>query len=510
MAHARALNPLRADKLLREMESRGSVKAHVYGEVLKAWCRAQGIDTILAIKKAKRMTQMILQAWTKESSDNSETEPLDTSCFFAFFELLEVTERRHGALNALRDLEQIFKHKPENLKGNLNFLVLATDMISQSGRSDAGSVVVSWLETARNLAARGLFEKLEIRALSSALKCLVQSCPYPLEAALQVYEEILERFNPNVKPVFTRPSILTSMLLYFVDIGREDRAMALLRRAISAGPNNPLGPNTTTFNALIRHLALAERPNTCFLFLQKMKELAKDGYPTFPNCISYSFTFGALAEVLCDTSAQRIRALAEEVLQMHQEGTLIPDIRLFNKMTRSLSMVSRIDKSAALDAYHIVHHLENVCEKDPSVTPDEASYRNVCQAFARSQSRDAPLMAEQVYLKAKALAAEGRIEPITRNLYFSAIMSYSKSYAEGAAMKAEETLIEMERLRDKGRSDLQPTTSMYNAVLAAYARSDLDNKESKALAVFRRMLSESEKQKSKCVPDGTTCDWVRH
>lgn len=512
IGYAKSKNPVEADRRLRALESTGSVDYATYGLVLQSWYHSAtevGID--LALEKATALIENIIEGHLSDTHWSSHGKRTS----FAFVDLVRLwassgkPEAVDMVIATLQDLMLLIEKFPRIFRFHTKAFACAAALISQSGRSDVGDLILTWLDKVRASAARGDTAPPDLVTLSMVLKCLTQSSPFPLEDVLQIYREFLDKLNCSNVPKFYRPRTMTSILKRLLEIGDEARAFTLLQESISLGSQNPLRPDAGTFNEILRYLSIVGATEESFRVLRQMKSLAEEGYDTLPNSLTYMLVIKALLHTPNSLSARRLRSLTREIFYLYERGQIGGDIRLFNKITAGLCQVAAIDGGAAQDAFVVLKRLEAQCEKNPSITPNAGTYGHVCQAYGRSKLLSSSWMGEQVYLRAKALAAEGKIGSLRQNLYEGAVHSYMKSKAEGAPSKAEQVLIEMEKIRDQGHGYIAPTTHIYNCVLSAYAKSNMENKTAKAKEIFDRMESAHARGAPKCSPNGITYNWVR-
>jgi len=230
-------------------------------------------------------------------------------------------------------------------------------------------------------------------------------------------------------------------------------------------------------------------PDEAWETLELMITLAKEGFPTTPDVVSFSCTARALASAATPRTFQRTNSLVRLIMKLFESRELVPDIQLFNFILMSYKLASSQEEGAARNALRLLERLEEESKKVKNLAPEVMSYRTVCEALLTSKVPGSSALVENVYLRAKALAATGSISPLDRELCYAAISAYARSSEEGNLEKAEAIIDEMESHRNHPKNNSEtPNTRIYNRILFAYANSGRLDQTLRVKTLFDKMM----------------------
>ena len=220
-----------------------------------------------------------------------------------------------------------------------------------------------------------------------------------------------------------------------------------------------------------------------------MTSLAKEGFATAPDVVSFCCTARALASVVTPNTLHRTNSLVRSIMKLYETRELVPDMQLFTMLLASYKIASDLEEGAAWNALRLLERLEELSEKDKNLAPEVMSYRSVCEALLKSKIPGSSAMVENVYLRAKSLATAGQISQLDRELCYAAISAYARSSEEGSLETAEGIIAEMECCRNHPQNQPgTPNTRVYNRMLFAYAGSGRSDQTLRVQDLFDKMM----------------------
>jgi pentatricopeptide repeat protein len=530
-AYSKIGNPEKADELLHELQDISKQSFHkkgvhklpadvmTIGACIDAWSKMGNEDIDRAIERAEHHLQQIVNKY-RDGLVGPYEKHVDSWVFETVIRLWAGSRKPESAeriMSLIDQMEELNKVAPGLFRPTTNAFVLALDAWAISGREDGGKKAMVVIRKMRKLHEEGKLDEPNIRALSSALASVTRASGRGvISSAEDLYRQILELFKRGDRsaPVNSRTltSLLTTLLYKSNETDAHVRALRVLRQTIDLGRDDLslLAPNTIVFNCVLNGLAKRHVSDESWELFQEMKVLESEGYDCSPDVVTYSCVGRAIASGRIPSSSDklsdRLAQLQSEILQRYEEGSLKPDIQLFNTIIIGYSNLSKFEPTAAKKANDVLAWLESLTEGD--LTPDLLTYSSICHANAMSKTIGTTRIAEETLLRAQSLAAEGRITALNSDIYSSVALAHTRSHEEGSLEKAGYFIDQMEVLRKEGHPKVKAQTQIFNTLLSAHASSRDPDKVAKAVSTFNNMNDIFVEGQKECEPDVHSFNWV--
>jgi len=233
------------------------------------------------------------------------------------------------------------------------------------------------------------------------------------------------------------------------------------------------------------------------LYYEQGNEEVKPDVDSYTSLIeAYASSSNHRTKTDTASKAQDILSKMERLYEETGDEYVRPNRISYASVINALSKQG--DFISAQKAQDILEKMEEIgqhSDDDDSVRPDIVCYTSVIDAWARSNSKDAGVYAEELFRRVDTLFKETgdeRLKPNSRT-YCSVINALGRSRAQGSAERAEQFLRQMERKYDQYQEEsIKPTTILYNALIDAYARSPLVDKAERAHALLVQMREQSD------------------
>lgn len=507
-AYCRNGNPAKAEQILQELEKACEADVMSMAVCLDAWSKVvDGYDT--AIERAECLLDRIIYKY-RMGLVGPDEKHVDSWIFESVARLwlrshkLEAGDEIIALIGKMKDIN---RDVPAFFLPTENLYVLALDSVSNSERH-AGHKALDLLNDMQGLSTKGILPSPSLRVLSTVVASLAKSTSRgSVRRAHEVYRLILKKFELGELSEQLNARTLSTLfrsILRSTDKEAGKFAMEVLKETCEFARNHPslVAPNTIVFNTILDGLARKELPDEAWETLELMISLAKEGFSTTPDVVSFSCTARALASVATPKTLQRTNSLVRLIMKMYESGELVPDIQLFNFILLSYKLASSQEEGAARNSLRLLERLEEESKKDKNLAPQVMSYRTVCEALLTSRVPGSSALVENVYLRAKTLAATGSISPLDRELCYAAISAYARSSEEGNLEKAEAIIEEMESHRNHPQNKSEtPNTRMYNRVLFAYANSGRADQTLRVKTLFDKMIDVYKDGDKSCQPN---------
>ncbi len=487
-------NAIKADQMLQELENTCGSDVMSMAVCLDAWSKTTDCYD-RAIERTERLLDQIIYKY-RMGLVGPEEKHVD-SWIFEDVARLWSRSRKPGSgdeiIALIRKMEDIHNIVPGYFHPTENLYILALDGVTTTDRH-AGQKALALLNEMQNLSRKKVLPSPSLRVLSTVVASLSKSSGRgSVRKACEVYYKILLKYNQGdlKEPLSPRTlSVLFRSILRSTDVESGQIAMDVLRKTSDFARSNPslVAPNTIVFNTILDGFARKELPDEAWETIELMVSLVKEGFETTPDVISYSCVARALSAAMTPMTLKRTDALVRRVLELYEKGELVPDIQLFNRILIAYKNACSLHEESARRAHDLVIRLENLSTRNTNLAPELLSYRTVCETLSKSKLADSSLMLEQIYLRARALAKEGHIPQLDRELCYAALSSYARNLDEESLEKAESIVEEMELRRHDRRTRAEaPNTRVYNRMLFAYANSGNVNQSTKARKIFTQM-----------------------
>ena len=171
-----------------------------------------------------------------------------------------------------------------------------------------------------------------------------------------------------------------------------------------------------------------------------------------------------------EKAAQRAEAILQHMYNVYQSGifdSLKPTTGIFNAVINSWARSN--SKIAPLRAEQILVWMEELHSSgNLDVKPDKYTYNTVIHAWAKSGGKEAAARAQKILDNMQTMYREGnsfaKPDAITYNVV---INSWAKSGDKCAALEAERLLSKMYTQYESGNLDVKPNVITYGAVVSA-------------------------------------------
>lgn len=501
-------NAAKADQMLEELEATCGADVMSMAVCLDAWSKTRDCyDT--AIEKSERLLEKIVEKYRMGLVGPSENHV--DSWIFDDMARLWLRSRKPGLCDRITSLidemESLHKVVPGIFHPSENLFVLALDAVSVS-EEYGGEKALYLYDKLQSISDEGVLPTPSLRVSSSVLASVSKSSSRnSVQKSCEIYKSILKKIESGDSSgsLHARTlSVVFRNILRSTDKESGEWAMSTLRQTVDCARNHPrsISPNTKVFNAILAGFAKKHMPDEAWETLELMQTLAKEGFDTVPDVFTFSCVAKAIGSARTPLTLKRTDSLVSQVFQMYGKGNLTPDTCMFNSILIAYKNAWSLHAKSAESAYNLLLQLEDLSKEDTNVSPDSLSYRTVCNTLSKSKIPGASSMCEDVYLRARSLAEQGRIAHLDRELYSAAIISYARNTEEGSLEKAEAIIEEMEHRRQIRESKPgSPDTLLYNRMLSAYANSGKEDKTAKALALFKQMKDAYEQGDMDSKPD---------
>jgi pentatricopeptide repeat protein len=475
---------------------------------LDAWSKTRGcFDT--AIEKSELLLAKITEKYRMGLVGPDENHA--DSWIFEDMARLWLRSRNPGCSDRitalLEEMENLQTTVPGLFRPTENLFILALDAVSVSEERGGGKALVLF-DKLQRLSGEGLLPTPSLRILSSVLASVTKSSSgNSVRKTCEIYETMLEMINDgdSTEALPSRTlSVVFRSILRSTNANAAGLAMTILSKTVDCARRHPrlVSPNTRVFNAILAGFAKKHLPDEAWETLELMQSLSNEGFETNPDIGSLTSVAKAVGSARTPLTLERVDSLVSQVFQLYGEGELAPDTHLFNSILIAYKNSWSLHPSTAERAYNLLLRLEDLSEDDSNISPDILSYRTVCNTLSKSRIPGAPAMCEDVYLRARARAEQGRIAQLDRGLYSAAIISYARNIEKGSLEKAEAIVEEMELRRQVRESKRgSPDTLLYNRMLSAYANSGKEDKTAKAMTMFKQMKDAHDQGDMDCKPD---------
>jgi hypothetical protein len=305
-----------------------------------------------------------------------------------------------------------------------------------------------------------------------------------------------------------------------------EQAQRLLNRMetlYQAGANSNLRPNRSLYEKVIEALTsclegteaqdVRDRENQMYPEVEKSKkgvessrfssdkevfsvlnDLEVDS-PWEEKPIASTRTFNVILKKIASSSKPSAGQRAEDVLYYMLERYLKkgkieiqPDIITFNSVILAWSKSPHPD--SANRAHSIMERLKDLHDKGflTDVRSDRVSYNTIIHGYARSTQAGAAKRADRVFRELLSLYESTRDEAYRPDIrsYSSLLNAFANA---GAAQRAEEILLDMQKSYKGDYNQVCPDTSCFNQVLYAWAKSS-EKGAGKRAEMFLRLMED--------------------
>jgi hypothetical protein len=313
---------------------------------------------------------------------------------------------------------------------------------------------------------------------------------------------------------------------------QAQRLLNRMETLYQAGANANLRPDRSLYVNIIEALTgcgegaeaqnVRDRENQMYPEVEKSKERVKSSRfssdkevfsvlndfevdsPWEEEPIASTRTFNLILKQIASSSKPWAGQRAEDVLYYMLERYLKknkteiqPDIITFNSVILAWSKSPHPD--AAYRAHSILERLNDLHDKGflTDIKPDRISYNTIIHGYARSTRTGAAKRADRVFRELLSLYESTRDEsyrPDVRS-YSSLLNAFANA---GAAERAEEVLLDMQKSYKADHNQVCPDTSCFNQVLYAWAKSSEKGADKRA-EMFLRLMEDMSSSGSEAV-----------
>mmetsp|Transcript_121 Transcript_121/g.202 ORF Transcript_121/g.202 Transcript_121/m.202 type:complete len:563 (-) Transcript_121:271-1959(-) len=282
---------------------------------------------------------------------------------------------------------------------------------------------------------------------------------------LKAYKESEQ--DPSLKPTSINTSIIIDAWSKSNASDAAQRAEAWLDRAYTeADGDEERIPDQVCFNNVINAYAQIGSAQKAEGILRRMgtnTDLAK------PDTISFNSTISAYARSDDTGANQKVDTLLAEMKQRHAQGDpfVRPDLFTYNAVISTLANSIDITERTADRAQALLSEMMEPSMDNLKIKPNINTFASVIHAWARLGNGH---RAEELVLQMQKLHLEGTLDIKPNTVIFSTVIdAWSKSDDPHSAKRADAILRRMQLLNDSGNVDVSLDRICYNTTIRAWA-----------------------------------------
>eukprot|EP00559_Dactyliosolen_fragilissimus_P009157 CAMPEP_0184872710 /NCGR_PEP_ID=MMETSP0580-20130426/41443_1 /TAXON_ID=1118495 /ORGANISM="Dactyliosolen fragilissimus" /LENGTH=1065 /DNA_ID=CAMNT_0027375545 /DNA_START=1022 /DNA_END=4215 /DNA_ORIENTATION=+ len=212
-----------------------------------------------------------------------------------------------------------------------------------------------------------------------------------------------------------------------------------------------------------------------------------------PNDIPLNALMNAWAKTKSNEGASMVEMLLNRAQAEVRAGNNHDGVQLSTKMyTMAVDAWAKSGEgeNGAKRAEAILHHMNKIYISGYQyhLKPTTGIFNAVINAWARSNSANAPKHAEEIMEWMNTLYQNGNADVRPDKYTFNTVMhAWAKSGGKEAAVRAQKILDHMHHLYEQNEFWAKPDTITYNVVINAWAKSGCDSAANEAETLLRRM-----------------------